>query len=150
MDRIITFTRRKKPRNTRPLLKIDPEPAHGIVNAGEYPHRHVSRVVTYKHLVDLEDRTQTLGQNISRNVSQVEIDLIFAANSVALETDLEYLAGRDIAWDEIAVCGIFFFEKVPTLWIWNVAGRPSILRIARHPDAAAFAACGLTHQAEFV
>ena len=81
---------------------------------------------------------------------QIEINLIFAADAVAFETDLEYLAGRDVARDEIAVGRIFFFEKIPALGIGNVTRRASIGRISRHPDAAAFAAGGFAHQSQFV
>ncbi len=51
---------------------------------------------------------------------QIKIDLILARDAVALKTDLEYLARRDVARNEIAIRRIFFLEEIPTLVFGNV------------------------------
>ena len=56
---------------------------------------------------------------------QIEINLIFAADAVAFETNLEDLARRNVARNEIAVSRIFFFEEIPAFVVRNV------FRIAR-------------------
>ena len=71
---------------------------------------------------------------------QIKVDLVLAADTVALETDLKDLTRGNIARNQIAVCRILFFEKVPTLTIWNVLWSSCVGRISRDPDTSAFAA----------
>ena len=64
------------------------------MHTGEYPHRHISRVITNKHLVDFKYRPEAFGKDIGGDMRQVEIDLIFAADPVAFETTLANLPLR--------------------------------------------------------
>src|SRR5207248_2756311 len=145
VDRIIAFAGSKQAGNICSLLKIHPKSAHRIMYTGENPHRHISRVVANKHLVYLENCSEPLGQNISGNVRQVEVNLVFSADTMTFDADLENLAGGYIARHEVAIGRIFFFEKIPPLGIGNIAGRAGILRISGHPDAAAFTSGGFAH-----
>ena len=90
------------------------------MDAREYPHRNISRIITHEHLVDLKDRAQSFGQYVCRNVREIEINLILSGNAVTLQTDLEDLSRRDIAWDKIPVRRVFFFEEVPTLVLRDI------------------------------
>src|SRR5688500_187394 len=100
MYRVIAFARGEKAGDICSLLKIDPQSAHRIMNAGENSHRHVSRVVTDEHLVDLKDRTEPFGERFGRYMRQVKVDLILACNAVALKANLKDLTRRDIARHE--------------------------------------------------
>ena len=120
------------------------------MNPRKDPHRHITRIVTDEHLVDLEDRPKTLGERRSRNMREIEINLILAADAVALETYLKDLACSDVAWYQIAVGWVFFFEEIPTLGIGNIAWNTSVLRIAWNPNSSAFAAGRFAHQPQFV
>ena len=71
---------------------------------------------------------------------QIQINLIFAADAEAFETNLENLARGNIARDEIAVSRIFFFKKIPTLGSRNVLWISRVALVFRNPDAPAFAA----------
>ena len=120
------------------------------MDARKDPHRHIPRIVADEHLVDLEDRAEPFGQNFGRNMRQIEIDLILAADAVAFETDLKDLARRDIARHQIAVGRIFFFEKIPAFALGNVASdcacrlrssAPRRGRLRRVPIRSSAAAC---------
>src|SRR5690349_18656903 len=110
------------------------------MNTGEDTHRHVTRIVADEHLVDFEYRAEFAVQNFRGNVRQVEIDLVLAADTHAVDTDLKYLARGDVARDEVAVSGIFLFEEVPALALGNRRGHPRVAFSARHPNTSAFTA----------
>ena len=82
------------------------------MHAREDTHRHMPRIVADEHLVDLENRAELSVQCLSRDVSQVEINLVLAADAVAIETDLKDFARRNVARHKIAVRRIFLFKKV--------------------------------------
>jgi hypothetical protein len=50
-------------------------------------------------------------------VGQVQIHLALPVDSVAVQADLEDLAGRDVSRDEVAVRGVLLLEKVPALFL---------------------------------
>src|SRR5690349_607183 len=103
MDGVIAFSCGKKSRDGGSLFRIHPEPAHRIMDTREDAHRHVSRIRTDEHFIDLEDRAELACECLSRNVGQIEIYLVLAADAVAFETYLEDLASGDIPRNEIAV-----------------------------------------------
>ena len=96
------------------------------MNAGENPHRHVyagrHRRTSRRSRGSLPSLSS---ERFGGYMRQIEINLIFAADAFALETDLKYLAGRDVARNEISVCRIFFLEEIPALGIGD------FLRISR-------------------
>src|SRR5687767_3917957 len=120
------------------------------MHARKDPHRNVPWIVTDKHLVDLEYRAELSRQGLGGNVRQIEVHLVLTGYTMTFETNLKYLTRRDVAGNEIAVCGIFFFEEVPTLRLGNLARISRVAVRFRDPDAAAFAACGFTHQTQFI
>src|SRR5688572_25298951 len=120
------------------------------MHAREDPHRYVSRVVTHEHFIDLEYRSQLSRQSLGRNMRQIEIDLVLAADPMTLKTNLKYFASRNIARNKVPVGRIFFLEEVPSLFFGDLARRPRITVLSRDPHAPAFAACGFAHQTEFV
>src|SRR5690348_1344976 len=81
------------------------------MDAGEDTHRHVTRIVADKHLIDFEYRAEFAVQNFRGNVRQVEIDLVLAADAHTVDADLEYLARGDVAWYEVAIAGYFSSRK---------------------------------------
>ena len=89
------------------------------MHAGKDPHRHVTRIVADEHFVDFEDRAELAIQGFGRDVGQVEIDLVLAADAFALDANLEDFARRDVARDEVAVRRILLFEKIKTLLLGN-------------------------------
>src|SRR5205823_14722263 len=89
-------------------------------------------------------------ERLGRDVSQIEKNLILAADAVAIKTNLKDFARGNVARHEVAVCRILLFEKVPTLALWNRRRRALIILRLRHPHAPAFAARRLRHQAQFV
>ena len=97
VDRIIAFAGGKQSRNVRPLLEVDPKAAHRIMHARENSHRHIPRVVTDEHFIDLKDSAQFSSKRFGRNMREIEIYLIFAADTHTLKTDLKYLARSDVA-----------------------------------------------------
>src|SRR6266849_6104941 len=85
MNRIITFARRQQSRNVRVLIEINPQPAHRIMHAGKDAHRHMARVVAHKHFVNLQNRPKLFIKRLSRDVCQIEIDLVFAVGAEPVE-----------------------------------------------------------------
>src|SRR3954470_17774617 len=150
MDRIIALAGCEKPRDVRSLLKVHPKTAHGIVNAGEYPHRHVSRIVTNEHFVDLENCPEFFGEGFRRNVRQIKVNLVLTADTFALQANLKYLSSGDVSWNEIAICRILLFQEIPALRFRNIARASRIIGLSWNPDASALAARGFAHQSELV
>lgn len=65
----------------------------------------------------------------------IEIDDVFAVHPQMLVIDhIVDLARCDIAWDQIAICGVLLFKEIPRL------------AILVRPDAPAFAARRFAHQ----
>src|SRR5690242_2787627 len=108
------------------------------MDAGEDTHRHVTRIVADKHLVDFEYRAELSVQNFRGNVRQVQIDLVLAADTHAVDADLKYLARGDVAWHEVAISGIFLLEEIQTFALGNRCRRPCVAFGARHPNTPAF------------
>src|SRR6185369_5993016 len=107
------------------------------MDAGEDAHRHVTRIVTDKHLVNFENRAEFSIERFGRNVRQIEINLIQPADAHAVETHLEDLARRDVTRNEIAVSRILLFEEVQPLLFGNRRWRTNITFVARHPNTPA-------------
>src|SRR6185436_9696014 len=97
MDRVIAFTGREQSGDIRALVEVDPEPAHRIVHTRKDAHRHVTRIVANKHLVNLQYRAELPLENFSGNVRQIEINLVLTTDTHALDAHLEDLTRRDIA-----------------------------------------------------
>src|SRR5262249_38295519 len=72
-------------------------------------------------------------------IAQVEIDHVSAADAQALLADFEDLSGRDVARDDVAVLGIFFFEEVVALFLRDAVGVARVAGLARPPAPSAFA-----------
>ena len=134
------------------LVEVDPEAAHGVVHAGEDLHGNFARVVADELLVDFENAFELAVESLAVDVGEVEIDHRLAVDAQAvLVDDLEDGAGGDVARDEVAVLGIPLFEEVPAVGLGNAASAARLSSLlARNPDAAAFAAGRLGHQAQLV
>src|SRR2546423_11788642 len=120
------------------------------MHAREDTHRHMTRIVADEHLINFENRTEFPIQHLSRDVRQIEINLILTAHPLALDADLEYLSGGNITRNEITVGRILLFEKIPTLVLRYGRRRSSVARVSRYPDATAFAARRFRHQTQLV
>ena len=55
---VVALARREKAGDVRPLVEVNPQAAHRVVDAGEDAHGHVARVVADEHLVDFEYRAE--------------------------------------------------------------------------------------------
>ncbi len=64
--------------------------------------------------------------------------------------DLEDLASGDVTGDEVAVLGVALLEEVPAVGFGDGLGGALVVAVLGDPDAAAFAAGGLGHEAELV
>ncbi len=93
----------------------------------------------------------SLRSSSSFGSAEVEVDRVGSrVDAVAFAADAEDLARGDVARDEVAVLRIAFFEEVPPLGVGDLTRRASVTLFARHPDAAAFAAGRLAHEAKLV
>ena len=52
-------------------------------------------------------------------MSEIEINLVLAVDTKAVETNLKDFARSDVAWHKVAVRRIFFFEEVPAFFFRN-------------------------------
>ena len=87
-----------------------------------------------------------------RNVRQVEVHAqpIFLDAQSFVHADVEDLSRGDIARHQVAVLRIALFQEVVALVLGNLLGLAGVLRLARHPHPAAFAASAFAHQSELV
>ena len=84
-------------------------------------------------------------------VGDVEVDHGLAVDAhVVLVDDFEDGAGGDVAGDEVAVLGVPLFEEVPAFGFGDGLRGALVVLVFGDPDAAAFAAGGLGHEAELV
>src|ERR1051325_845351 len=120
------------------------------MNAGKDAHRHVSRIVAHKHPIDLENRAQLPIQNFSRNMRQIEIDLVLSADAKAVEAHLKDLARGDVARHEVAVSRIPLFEEVPAFVPRNLGWRPKVALPTRHPNTSTFPTRRFRHQSQLI
>ena len=82
---------------------------------------------------------------------QVEVDHRLSADAEAeLVHHLVDVAGGDVARHQVAVLGIHVLEEVPAVGLRHLLAGAGLLGILGNPDAAAFAAGRLRHQAQFV
>src|SRR6188474_2845172 len=100
----------------------------------------MSRIIAHKHFVDFKDSAKFSIQGLGGNVRQIEIDLVVSADPFALDADLENLTGGDVARNQISVSRKLLFEKIPAFIFRYRRRRPVVTSLARHPNAAAFAA----------
>ncbi len=133
-------------------LVVGPQAAHRVVDGREDLHRHVARIDALELLVDLQDAAELAVELLARDVRQVEVDALpVRLDAQALvDADVEDLARGDVARHEVAVLRVALFEEVVALGLGNLARRPRVLRLARHPDAAPFAAGRFAHQPQLV
>ena len=137
--------------NVGGLVEVHPQPAHGVVHAGEDLHRRVARIVADKLLVDLENAFELAVEDLAVDVGQVEIDHRLAVDAeVVLVDHLVNGAGGDVARHQVAVLRIPLFQEVPALGFGDALGSRLSPGVSRNPDAAAFAARRLRHQAQLV
>ena len=108
--------------------------------ARENAHWHVTRIIPDEHLVDLQDGAELFVERLSRNVRQIEIDLVLAVDAHAGETNLKDFSRRDIARNQIAIGRIFLFEKIPPLVLGNRGRRSLVVFSLRYPNAATLTA----------
>src|SRR5439155_10404313 len=120
------------------------------MHARKNAHWHVPWIVAHEHLVNLQDGAEFLIERLSRNVREIEINLVLAVDPKAIDTNLKDLARGNITWHQIAVSRILLFEKIPTLFFGDRGRRSLIAFRARYPDASAFAASRFAHQAQLV
>src|SRR5208337_2396193 len=133
------------------LLVIDPETAHGVVHARENLHGNFARIVADKLLVDFQDAFQFAVESLGVDVGEVEINHRLAIDAeVFLVHHFENRARGHVAWNEVTVFRIPLFEEVPALFLRNGLGIAWVVRSPGNPDAAAFAARRLRHQAQLV
>src|SRR5580765_1251020 len=121
------------------------------MHAGENLHGRVARIVAHKLLINLEDAFQLAIENLPVDVRQVEIDHRLTVNAeIVLIHDLEDGSCRHIAGYEIPVLRIPLFQEVPTLTLGNGLGITLVAWSLRHPNASAFAARRLRHEAQLI
>ncbi len=83
-------------------------------------------------------------------IAQIKVDHVPAANAQALLADFKNFAGGDVARNDVAIFGIFFFEKIVSLGLGDIVGPARVARLARHPDAAPFATGRFGNQSALV
>ena len=133
------------------LVEVDPEAAHGVVHAGEDLHGHFARIVADELLVDFENAFELAVERLAIDVGEVEVDHRLAVDAEAVLVDhLVNGARGHVARDEVAVLRIPLFEEVEALGLGNLLEGALVAGRARHPDAAAFAAGRLRHEAQLV
>src|SRR5256885_16975790 len=120
------------------------------MHAGKDAHWHVPRIVADEHLVDFQNRSEFLVERLSRNMRQIEIDLIFAVDPKTLETHLEDFARGDVAGHQIAVSRILLFQKIKTLFFRYRRRRSFVAFCPRHPYASTFTVRRFAHQTQFI
>src|SRR5437588_11951200 len=120
------------------------------MHAGKDAHWHVPRIVADEHVVDFQNCSWFLVELLSRNMCQIEIDLVFAVDPKTIETHLEDFARGDIAWHQIAVSRILLFKKIQTLFFRDRGRRSLIAFRARHPYASTFPTRRFAHQTQFI
>ena len=89
---------------------------------------------------------------LARDVRHVEIHaqpVLLDAQSF-VRADVENLARGDVARHQVAVLRIALFEEVVALGFGNLLRRARVVRLARHPHAAPFAAGAFAHQPQLV
>ncbi len=151
MDGAVGLARGEDAGDVGLLVEVDPEAAHGVVHAGEDLHGDVAGIVADELLVDFEDAFELVVEGLAVDVGEVEVDHGLAVDAHAvLVDDLEDGAGGDVAGDEVAVLGVPLFEEVPALAFGDGFAGALVVLVAGDPDAAAFAAGRLGHEAELV
>jgi hypothetical protein len=98
----------------------------------------VTRIVAHEHFIDLENRSQLSVECFRRDVSQVEEDLVLAADTLSFDTYLEDFTSSNVTRDEVAVGRILLLEEVETLFFRNRRRLPGISLMSRHPNASTF------------
>ena len=148
---IFALACRENSGNVGGLLEIYPQPAHGVVHAGEYFHRRVARIVAHKLFVDFKNPFQFAVENLAVDVGEVEINHRLAVDAeVVLKNYLEDGSRSNVARNQVAVLGIPLFQKIPALTLRNGVRIASVAGLFRNPYAAAFAARRFRHEPQLV
>ena len=127
------------------MLAIDPDAAHRVVDRREDLHRDLARILTHEVAVHLEDAAELALEVVSRDVREVEVDAVRVVHAEAhVDDDLVDGARCDVTRNEVAVCRVHILEEVPALFL----ARLRVLAV--NPDAAAFTAASLGHQAVLI
>src|SRR5215472_1118531 len=148
---VFTFPGGEDPFDIGGLLVVDPEAAHGVVHAREDLHRHFTRIVADKLLVDFQNAFQLAVKRVAVYVSQVEIDHGLAINTQALLIhDSVNGTGSHIARHKVAILGEPLFQKIKTFGLGNTERIALVPFVSGHPDAAAFTTRRFGHQAQLI
>src|SRR3954462_10976550 len=148
---VLALTRGKNSRDVSGLFVIHPEPAHGVMHAGENLHGRVPRIVALNLFVDLENAFQLSVENLAINMRQVEIDHRLSIDpKVMLIDHFEDRARSHIAWHKVAVFRIPLFQEIPALALRNGFGIALVPGSSWNPHASPLAPRRLRHQAQLV
>src|SRR3954468_22917142 len=120
------------------------------MNAGEYSHWHMPRIVTDKHLIDLEDGAQPLSKCFGRNMCKLEINLVFTADAFAFQTNLKDLTRCDVTRNEVSIRRIFVFEEIPSLAFRDLSRTAVVAFALWYPNTPTLAAGRFAHQTKLV
>ncbi len=121
------------------------------MHAGKDFHRHVTRIVAHKFLVDFENAFQLAIEHLAIDVRQVEVNHRLSIDAeVVLVDDLEDRTRCDVAWNQVAVLRIPLLEEVPALIGRNALRIALISGLLRNPHAPAFTTRRLRHQPQLV
>ena len=151
MDGVIGLARGEEAGDVGLLVEVHPEAAHGVVHAGEDLHGMNAGIDADELLVDFQDAFELAVEGLAIDVGEVEIDHGLSVEAhVVFVHDLEDGAGGDVARDQVAVLRVPLFEEVPAFGVGDGTRIALVVFVAGHPDAAAFAARGLGHEAEFI
>src|SRR5580704_5774476 len=148
---IFAFARRIDSWDIRGLIEIDPQPAHGVVHAGEDLHGNFARVIADKLLINFQNAFQLAIENLGIDVSQVEVDHGLAIDAeIVFEDDFENRARSDIARHQVSIFWVPFFEEVPALALRDRQRIAFVTRRLRNPNPSTFAARRLRHEPQFI
>src|SRR3954462_13645714 len=120
---------------------IDPEPAHGIVDRRENPHRHPIGIVIGDPLVHLEQIAVAVADGLlpepADDVGKMQIDAESTLpHPAAFVADFLGGAGRDVTRSEVAEAGVLPLQEIVPLTLWNLTRSSFLPTPLRHPDPA--------------
>src|SRR5215471_8231263 len=148
---VFTFTGGEHAFDISRLFVVYPKAAHGVVHAREDLHRHFTRIVADKLLVNFQNAFQLAIKRVAIYVSQVEIDHGLPINAEPLLIhDSVNGTGSNIARHKVAILGKPLFQKVKTFGLGNTEGITLVPFVSGHPDAAALATRRFRHQPQLV
>ena len=123
---------------------VHPEPAHGVVRRRVDAHRSPVRVLAGDAVVHLEQVAVPLlylrAPQPPNRLGKVEEHAVFQRPDAPPAVHLSLRGARcDITWDEVAEGGVLALQVVVAVGLRDLVGRPRVVRVLRHPDAAVIA-----------